>query len=275
MNWLELAVHSIKREALRVISCDLRPAAQQLLPAFEAGAHIDLILPNGLSRSYSLVNPQGERFRYVIAVALDERSRGGSEFIHRSSSPGQILRARYPRNNFTLSEAAGHSIFIAGGIGITPILCMAHRLTELRRTWNLLYCARTRGQASMLNEIATIVGRTRTLDLRFSEEAGYRVPDLATLISSASPQTHFYCCGPQSLMEAFVEATRHIPTQRIHRESFTAVDVSSPELGGFDVRLSRSGMTLRVPEGQTILAALRAAGFNPPCSLRRRNMRFL
>src|SRR5690606_37809797 len=114
-----------------------------MLPPFTAGAHIDVHLADGLTRSYSLINPEGERHRYVIAVNRDAASRGGSVFIHDNLNVGSELAITGPRNNFPLVETAGHVVFVAGGIGITPLWCMIQRLESLSRPWTLYYSART------------------------------------------------------------------------------------------------------------------------------------
>ena len=260
-----MRVHAIAQEALRVKSFDLRPLSDAPLPSFTAGAHIDLLLPGGLSRSYSLVNSPKERDRYVVAVSRDERSRGGSEFMHQRLHVGDILEIHPPRNLFELEEGAEHSVLIAGGIGITPIYSMVRRLNELGRSWHLLYCARSPEQAALLPALTRLAdGESRRLDLRFNEEPDYVQPDLAQLVAQAPPGAHFYCCGPASLMQDFEKATSAIPGQRVHTESFTPVSTSGGELGGFTLVLAHSGVELQVPPGQTILKAVREAGIDTP-----------
>lgn len=261
---LELQVLSIQQEAAHVISLELGSASGRALPSFSAGAHIDLLLSNGMSRSYSLINPQGEAGRYVVAVALDRNSRGGSQYVHTALSAGAVILARPPRNRFPLHEGAPHSVFIAGGIGITPILCMARRLAELGKSWQLLYCARKRSYAPFLDELEALSGPCRAIDCRFNEEPGYDAPDLGAIVADAPSGAHFYACGPSSLMEAFTCATGNVDQSRVHTEVFEPVEPVVSELGGFELRLSRSGVSLFIPQGQTILSALRGAGFNPP-----------
>ena len=144
-----------------ILSYELRSTDGKDLPPFAAGAHIDIKLGNGLVRSYSLVNPQSERHRYVIAVQKDRQSRGGSKWIHQNLRAGEIIAVSEPRNNFALSEDAEKSIFLAGGIGITPMLSMVSRLTDLERDWELVFCSRTRVTTPFLDTLEK--HRTRAL----------------------------------------------------------------------------------------------------------------
>jgi tetrachlorobenzoquinone reductase len=262
-----MRIHAITQEAHRIRSYDLRPVAGTELPEFTAGAHIDLLLANGMSRSYSLVNSPQERWRYVVAVSRDERSRGGSAFIHAHFGVGDTIDVRPPRNHFPLHEHAAHTVLIAGGIGITPIFLMARRLTELGRPWHLLYCARSRAHAALLDPLASLAKAPGArFELRFSEEPDYVPPDFSRLVAHAHDDTHFYCCGPTSLMEDFRKASGRIAMERVHFESFAPVPASGSELGGFTVVLARSGVRLFVPRGETILQAVRAAGIDPIAS---------
>ena len=150
---LEVRVKSVSYEADSIFSYDLRLSTGGELPPFKAGAHIDVKLSNGAVRSYSLVNPEHERHRYLIAVALDEHSRGGSRHMHGRVRPGDRLVITPPVNTFTLAEDAAMSVLIAGGIGITPIWCMVQRLVALKRPWQLHYAVRGRGAAAFLDEL--------------------------------------------------------------------------------------------------------------------------
>jgi tetrachlorobenzoquinone reductase len=258
---ITMRVHAIAQEALGIKSYDLRPVAENSLPAFMAGAHIDLLLPNGMSRSYSLVNSPQERWRYVVAVGRDPRSRGGSAYIHDHMSVGDAIDIHPPRNLFPLEERAAHTVLVAGGIGITPIFSMVRRLAELGRSWRLLYCARSSTQAALLDPLASLAeGTSGRIELRFNEEPDYVPPDFSRLVAEAPEGTHFYCCGPTSLMEDFEIASRGIERDRVHTESFAPVSTNVGELGGFTVVLARSGLTLPVPRGETILHVVRAAG---------------
>lgn len=148
---LRATVHAIRHEAQGIVSVELRPQAGETFPPFDAGSHIDLHLPEGMVRSYSLCNSPGEAGRYVVGVYRVPRSRGGSRHIHEHLRAGALIGISKPRNNFPLQEDAVHTVLIAGGIGITPILSMARRLHALGRSVELLYCARSRRDAAFVD----------------------------------------------------------------------------------------------------------------------------
>lgn len=253
---LQLRVRSISLEAEGIRSFDLRPVPPlRELPPFTAGAHIDLHLPNGLIRSYSLLNPPGETHRYLIAVNRDPNSRGGSRYLHEALQVGDVLTAGMPRNNFPLDEAASHSIFIAGGIGITPMWCMIQRLEQIGRPWTLHYAARTRRNAALLGAIGEVAGKGGRVELTFDAEPGGVMLDLAAIVEQAPPDAHLYCCGPVPMLECFERAAAGRSAGTVHVEYFAAKD-KPDTAGGFIVELARSGTTIFVPAGKTILDAL-------------------
>jgi tetrachlorobenzoquinone reductase len=259
-------VRAVAWEAQGILSYELRPFSGRELPPFTAGAHIDLLLPSGLVRSYSLVNPQEERHRYVIAVNRDASSRGGSRFIHDSVRPGDTLTVTAPRNNFPLIEDAGHSVLIAGGIGITPLWCMIQRLEALGRSWQLYYCTRTRQSAAFLEPLQALGPKVDVnLHFNFDQEPGGRMLDVAGVVAAAPADAHLYCCGPLSMLEAFEQACADRPGSHVHTEYFSAKEAPAVE-GGFTVVLQRSGLTLAVPPGKTILDTLMDQGLDLPYS---------
>jgi len=257
---LQLRLRSITYEAASIVSFDLRSPSGAILPEFTAGAHIDLHLAGGLVRSYSLLNPQSERFRYVIAVNKDPASRGGSILLHDTLRVGATLSVSLPRNNFRLEEAAADSIFIAGGVGITPILCMLERLTALKQRWKLYYCARTRQSAAFLDRLHELrdlgVGEVH---LNFDHGSAANMLDIAAAVNRAPPAAHLYCCGPLPMLETFERACASLPPQQVHVEYFAAKEMPAAQ-GGFVVELARSGKVISIPRGMTILDALLEAG---------------
>lgn len=261
MSQLRLRVHAAAWEAPEIHSYELRPAEGGDLPPFTAGAHIDLTLPSGLVRSYSLVNSQAERHRYVIAIQKDRGSRGGSKWLHENLRIGDIVAVAGPRNNFSLNEAAAHSIFLAGGIGITPIVSMIDRLEALGRQWQLVYCARQRAGTAF----AARLEKKPQVRFNFDEEPGGKMIDIAALVAAAPPEAHLYCCGPLPMLEAFERATERLPRERVHVEYFTAKEAAARE-GGFTLVLAKSGREVPVPAGKTILDALKAVGIDVPHS---------
>lgn len=262
---LDVRVTTMSFQADGVLSLELCPVTGGDLPPFTAGAHIDLHLPNGLIRSYSLSNDQRERHRYVIGVGLDAASRGGSRYVHTELRPGQVLPISAPRNNFPLVEDAGRSILFAGGIGVTPMLAMARRLTELGRDWTLYYCVRQRRNAGFLPELTALTAnRPDALVLNFDGEPGGRLLDIAAIVR-AGEGAHFYCCGPTPMIKAFEAATAHLPEGAAHVEYFAGVEAPATA-GGFIVELARSGKSIQVPEGKTILDVCLDAGVDVPYS---------
>ncbi|WP_298367967.1 PDR/VanB family oxidoreductase [uncultured Bradyrhizobium sp.] len=256
----DVLVKRIGYEAERINSYELIARSGGELAPFTAGSHIDLHLPNGMIRSYSLVNDQRERHRYVIAVNKDVEGRGGSSFVHDSMKVGDIMTIFWPRNNFALHEEAEHSVLIAGGIGITPLLSMIRRLEVLGRRWELFYAARTRAAAAFLDELDTFRSDLHSrIHLDFDDERSGRLFDLPAIVGNAQAHAHLYCCGPVPMLSAFEAAAADRPSDRVHVEYFKAREAPVTE-GGFEVRLARSNRTIAVEPGKTILDALLAAG---------------
>jgi vanillate O-demethylase ferredoxin subunit len=256
---MQLMVKAAIFETPNIFSYDLRAPSAGELPPFTAGAHIDLMLPNGLTRSYSLLNDQAERHRYVIGVQNDLNSRGGSRWIHEHLRPGNVISVTAPRNNFALDESAEKSVFIAGGIGITPILSMVSRLGSLNRHWELFYCARTRVDAAFLDRI------DKSAKLNFDGEPGGRMLDIPAVVAAAGPDAHLYCCGPESMLAAFEAATAQLPRHQVHVERFRSTEAAATE-GGFTIVLAQSGKEIFVSAGKTILDAVLEAGIDFPYS---------
>jgi tetrachlorobenzoquinone reductase len=255
---LKVLLKSITFEADRINSYTLQAADGGSLPAFTAGAHIDLHLAPDLVRSYSLTNDPTERHRYIIAVKHEADGRGGSAFVHNRLKVGDVLQVSAPRNNFALDEGDHRSIFIAGGIGVTPILSMLRRANALGRRWTLHYASRTQRDAAFLQDIRGLANGNEVSAV-FDHEAGSAPLDIAAIAAAASDGTHLYCCGPLPMLEAFKAATRSRPSQMVHLEYFSTDQEAATE-GGFEVRLAKSGRTIAIAPGKTILAALLDAG---------------
>jgi vanillate O-demethylase ferredoxin subunit len=177
---------------------------------------------------------------------------------------GDVLTIGAPRNNFPLVEDAPHSLFIAGGIGITPLWCMIQRLEELGRSWELHYCARTRQTAAFLDELRGLGSRVHlNLHFNFDQEPDGRMLDIAAVVAKAAPETHLYCCGPVPMLAAFEAAAGRHPPQQVHVEYFAPKEAPAAG-GGFTVVLARSGRSIAVPAGKTILDALLDEGVDVP-----------
>jgi ferredoxin-NADP reductase len=237
---------------------ELRRIDDGLLPSVDPGAHVDLHLPNGLIRQYSLLAAEYHPQTYSIGVKRDENSRGGSHYIHDNVRPGYRLKISKPRNNFPLNEQASHSVFIAGGIGITPIWCMLNRLNALGRSWKLFYSCRSARYAVFLDRLA----KFPEVEFHFDDENDGRVLDLPAIVRNAPKDAQLYCCGPLPMLAAFEAATAggwH--RDQLHVEYFSPKPSDRAETS-FVVVLARSGREVAVPADRSILIALREAGFN-------------
>jgi ferredoxin-NADP reductase len=269
---LNSMLHAMRYEAHGVISLELRPAeAGPPFPSFTAGSHIDLHLPNGLVRSYSLVNPPADGERYVVAVLNDRNSRGGSRCVHEQLRVGMALPISAPRNNFALNEDASRSVLVAGGIGVTPLMSMLERLITLNKRVDFIYCARSRREAAFAAQIDAIAGAADiNVSWHFDDERG-APPNLEQLLAGRSTDTHFYCCGPAPMLNAFERACEELGYSNCHVERFAAVsdgEKSASADRAYSVELRRSGKTLQVPSGGSLLDVLLDAGVSHDFSCR-------
>jgi ferredoxin-NADP reductase len=258
---LELRVTKAHNVTPRIRRIELVAADGSALPAFTAGSHIDVELGNGDERSYSLLNPQSETHRYVIAVLREAAGRGGSAWMHDGLREGDFVRASAPSNNFRLSEAGDHHILIAGGIGITPILSMADRLSEIGRDYQVHYCARDVAEAAFAEEIASRHGARASFYYDGGDPS--RGLDVVQLLKVRPAAAHVYVCGPASLIRATREAGRDWPMGTVHYELFkgTEIDVATKSLDQpFDIVLRKSGKTLTVPADRSIMDVLKDNG---------------
>ncbi|MFE6886975.1 PDR/VanB family oxidoreductase [Streptomyces sp. NPDC057694] len=240
----DLVVADRRQEADGVVSLLLRRPDGGALPGWEPGAHIDLLLGDGLERQYSLCGTDASSWR--IAVLREPDGRGGSAHVHDALGPGRRVRARGPRNHFRL-EAAPAYRFVAGGIGITPILPM---LAAADAPWTLSYGGRSLSSMAFTAELAARYPAER---LRLQEGP----LDLNTLLAGLRPGELVYACGPESLLTA-VEAL--VPAGSLRTERFTPVAAPAGGDESFEVELARSGTVLTVPADQSILSAVRDAG---------------
>lgn len=259
---LELRVSRVRQATPRVRAIELTPLAGGELPPFTAGAHIDVELGNGQERSYSLMNDQGERHRYEIAVLREAAGRGGSAWMHDVLREGDVIRVSEPSNNFKLSEAGEHHTLIAGGIGVTPIMSMAARLAELGRDYAIHYCAREPGDAAFADEIAARHGDRATFYYDGGDPAAGGL-DVVKLLAHRPAAAHVYVCGPAGLIRATREAGRDWPQGTIHYELFkgSEIDVTTRKADlPFEIVLQRQNRTLLVPADRSILDVLKSNG---------------
>jgi len=255
-----------ERLAADVRLFELRDPLGRELPAFTAGSHIKVRAPNGAVRKYSLCNSPSERNRYLIAVKRDPDGRGGSVSMVDDVRVDDELAIGAPDNAFALDMRAPGYVFIAGSIGITPILAMIRALeADGIGTWRLYYLGRTRETTPFVDELAAQYPAAR-VRVHFDDGDPAKAFDLWPILEKPS-KAHVYCCGPRSLMDAVRDMTGHWNPGTIHFESFVdGAAMARPDDHPFVVQLARSGTAIPVPAGTTILEALRAAGHRVPSS---------
>lgn len=265
---LKVRVGSILDLADGIRSFELLPAAGGQLPPFAAGAHVDVHLPGGAVRQYSLCNDPADRQRYVIAVLREEGGRGGSIAMHERVRAGDEIVISSPRNRFPLAAGAARHIFLAGGIGITPIMSMIAVMRACRDAFHLYYCTRSPQRTAFLDELAPLLaGGQVTLHHDGGDpRAGL---DLVQVLGQYRPGDHLYCCGPAGFMDAVRVAAGHWPRGTVHFERFNAPPASARSAGArvaaqeaFDVVLASTGQRFGVQPGESIVEVLRANGID-------------
>ncbi|MGX1273483.1 PDR/VanB family oxidoreductase [Streptomyces phaeoluteigriseus] len=247
----QLVVDGIRSAADGVRALTLRHPLGDPLPAWEPGAHIDLLLGPGLERQYSLCGDPADRSVWRVAVLREPRGRGGSAHVHERLRPGDKVRVRGPRNHFALRPAPRYR-FVAGGIGITPILPMLAAAEAAGADWSLLYGGRSRASMAFTEELARYGDR---VTLAPQDETGLLA--LGSVLDALPEGTLVYCCGPGPLLDA-VEA--RCPSGALHVERFQAKEQQDGDDVEFEVELARSGRTLTVAPGVSVLDTVRAAG---------------
>ncbi|MCL2656491.1 MAG: PDR/VanB family oxidoreductase [Betaproteobacteria bacterium] len=265
---LTVRVARVKVEAQDIYSYELVDPAGAPLPPFSAGAHIDVRIPGtSFTRQYSLCSPSSERNHYMIAVLNDPNSRGGSRAMHERVYEGSTLDICVPRNHFPLHPEATGNLLLAGGIGITPMLCMAHALHDEGRAFAMHYCARSRERAAFLTQLDQAPFADR-VQCHFDDGAPAQQLDIEALLSAADAGVHLYVCGPKGFMDAVLAAARKLgwAEERLHYEFFAAdVDATGAAL---EVKLARSGQVITVPPEQSVADALIEAGVDLTVSCR-------
>jgi ferredoxin-NADP reductase len=252
---IAVTVHEIRPEAEDVVSVTIRPAGGSGLPAWQPGAHVDLCLP-GLVRQYSLCGDPADRSAYRLGVLREAAGRGGSRYVHDQLRAGDRLAIRGPRNRFPLVEAARY-LFIAGGIGITPLLPMVAGLSGRDADWTMVYGGRRRSSMAFGGELARYGSR---VELCPQDETG--LLDLDSVLD-VPDGTAVYCCGPEPLITAVERRCAARPGLRLYRERFTpATPVDDEPAAPCEVYCADSGTTVRVGAGQAILDALIEAGID-------------
>lgn len=265
---IDVLITRKQREADHIFSFKLARVDGGRLPAFTAGAHIDVHLANGLVRQYSLYNQPGEVDRYCIAVLAAAQSRGGSRYLAETVQQGDLLRIGAPRNLFPLDENAESSLLVAGGIGITPILAMAARLHQCGKDFALHYCGRTISAMAFRETLQSTPYAERVF-IHTDDGAPAQSLDAASLIAHAPAGSHLYVCGPTGFMNNLLAAGRDAGWEdaRLHREYFAADPaLLANNANGFILRLVRSRRDLPIPEDKSVADVLLENGMEIPLS---------
>jgi ferredoxin-NADP reductase len=225
------------------------------LPDWTPGSHIDLVLPNGLTRQYSLCGDRWDAHSYRVGVLLEKEGRGGSSHVHEQLEPGHLVGVGGPRNNFPLVPAQRY-LFVAGGIGITPLLPMVHQAELLGADWRLLYLGRSRKSMAFLDELEPY--RDRVV-VHPKDELGPL--DLTGFLGRPEAGTRVYCCGPSRLLAGVEAACAGWPPYTLRTERFVAEEATAPaRTTPFEVALARTGTTVTVTPDVSVLEAVGGAG---------------
>ncbi|MFG2126569.1 PDR/VanB family oxidoreductase [Streptomyces sp. NPDC048751] len=266
-EWFDTIVVARRDATARIVVLDLVSPDGIELPEFAAGAHVDVAVDGGagLVRQYSLCGPPHDLTRYRLAVLAETESRGGSLGMHRLRE-GDRLRISPPRNRFGISDQAGRHLLVAGGIGVTPLLAMAHELEARGADYELHYCTRSRADSAFLDELE----HNPRVRLHFDDGPDDQRFSIATDIGRPEPETAIYVCGPGGFMDFVISSALGAgwPAEAIHKERFAPVaDAAEHTAGGtFTVRLAKSGDEYEVKDGESVLDVLLAGGVDAPYS---------
>lgn len=266
---LRLKVARKRQEATDICTFLLEDPAGSELPVFSAGSHVDVHGPNGIVRQYSLCNDPAIRSHYAISVLKTPASRGGSSGLHEQLHVGDEVEVSRPRNNFALDLGATHSLLLAGGIGVTPLLSMCEALGAAGASFQMHYCARTPAATAFRAHLAAR-GYAERVAFHFDDGAPSQKLVLDEVLADPLPGAHLYVCGPAGFMDAVLDAARRNgwPESRLHCEYFAAkpADAAGDGDRAFDIRLNSSGKVVTVPAGKSAVDALAEHGVFIPVS---------
>ncbi len=267
MNRLRVRVTAIRTEAIDIASYELVRDDGCDLPPFEAGAHVDVMLPGLPARQYSLCNRPGETRCYVIAVLKEPNSRGGSRHLHEKVSVGDILFISEPKNHFGLDPGARRTLLLAGGIGVTPLLAMVQALAAKNAAFEMHYCARSRDRMAFAGQLSDECYRGR-VHLHLDDGEDDQKLALGPLLAGRMPGDHLHICGPAGFLD-WVKASAAAagwPVDAVHTEYFSGTVERLETDSDFEIEVAETGQVLRVAKGQTALAAMLDAGIDVPNS---------
>ncbi len=257
---LQVRVVRKQAEAEGIASFELARTDGAPLPSFSAGSHIDVHVPGGITRQYSLCNSSGEQHRYRIAVLRDAASRGGSAGMHDAVHEGDVITISTPRNHFALHPAQ-RTLLLAGGIGVTPLLCMAERLAHMGADFALHYCTRSVARTAFAKEMAASAMAPH-VHLHTDEGEPAQKLDLMAVLAETGPDARLYVCGPAGFIDHVVNTAKNLgwSGDRIHLEYFGAPAQDTSGDGAFEVRIASTGKTYPIAADTSIVEALRSQG---------------
>ena len=262
-SWMNLKVVARETLATDIVGLVLADPAGEELPPFSAGSHIDVEIAPGLVRQYSLCNTPQDRDRYEIAVLKDPASRGGSVKLHEALVEGAAVRVSEPRNHFPLEQSHAKAILLGGGIGVTPLLCMAERLASLGAPFELHYCTRSEDRTAFRDRVAAASYRD-SVHFHYDDGAEDQKLDPQRLFAGADAGSHAYVCGPAGFIDWVHGAAEaaNFPKAQIHREYFSAAPAAVPEggEGAFEIQIASTGAVYEVPADKSVAQILEANG---------------
>ncbi|HLU19277.1 MAG TPA: PDR/VanB family oxidoreductase [Pusillimonas sp.] len=266
MSQLTVKVVNKVQEAEEIVSLELASIDGKPLPSFSAGAHIDVYIRDGLIRQYSLLNDSGEQHRYVIGVLRDPESRGGSIAVHDDIKQGDIIQISSPKNHFELVQAK-RTLLFAGGIGVTPILCMARRLSHIGADFEMHYNARSPERMAFREDISKSAFADR-VHFHFDNGDDSQKLNLKPLLENPQPDTHLYVCGPTGYIDYVVNTAKEAgwKSECIHLEYFGAAEVDTSGDTSFEVKIASTGQVFTIPADKPITQVLDDAGVFIPVS---------
>ncbi|MEZ2354707.1 2Fe-2S iron-sulfur cluster-binding protein [Caballeronia sp. RCC_10] len=266
LSFRTLVVTKKDQVAKGIFRFELRDEAGRALPPFTAGAHLTVRVPSGANRNYSLCNDPDEADRYVIAVKRDAAGRGGSRSMTDDVAEGDRIEVSEPRNEFGLSERARSFVFVAGGIGITPILSMMRHLKATAGPrFKLYYVSRSPETTAFIDELSSAEWKPHVV-IHHDHGDLANAFDFWPVFEKPGSGAHVYCCGPRGLMDGVRDMTGHWPTGSVHFESFGVDQSRAAENTRFSVKLERSGRSFEIPKDRSILEILRDNGIRAPSS---------
>ncbi len=258
---LRVVVTSKTLEAVGICSFELTEEHGEILPSFSAGSHIDVHIPGGFVRQYSLCNDSSETHRYLIAVLEEQGGRGGSAAMHALVKVGDVLSISVPKNHFSLASGTHKSCLLAGGIGVTPILCMAERLHKLKSEFQVHYAARSLERTAFRGRILESQYASR-VSFHFDDGDAIQKLDISGLLGALEEGTHLYVCGPKGFMDGVLRAASELnwPESQVHYEFFAADIKPKASDGSFEVQIASSGRVVVIPAEKSVTQVLEKVG---------------